>query len=154
MQQLSEQLQQLRVFLEGVHPAVPAILMLVGIFGSQWAVRKFIPGVWEWCANLPFPGGAHKAPLALFRKAWQALPSAAIGAFLTALAYPGANITDMVLGAICALLAPVFHEVVKALPVPYTGATPSVRELPPIPRAPRSFRDPDKTPIEGTRRPQ
>lgn len=97
--------------------------MLGAIFGSQYLVRRFIPGVWEWMANLPFPGGSHKPAVDLTRKAWQALPSAATGAFLGAMSYKE-DATAAILGAIVGLFAPVIHEAVKVSPLPYKGGKP------------------------------
>lgn len=128
MQALSAYLQTIRSALESFHPAAPAVVMLGAIFLSQYLVRRFIPGVWEWMANLPFPGGAHKPAVILLRKAWQALPSAGVGAFLGAFAYNG-DTTAAVAGAIVALFAPVGHEMLKAAPsVPYRGGKPPAAE--------------------------
>lgn len=141
MQVLTAHVQNLRVLLENVHPSLPALTLVALVFLSQYLVRRFIPGVWEWMANLPFPGGVHKPAVVLLRKAWQALPSAVSGAFLGSLAY-GGDSTAEVLGAILALLAPVGHEIAKALPIRYRGGKPPattpplVVEDPPIPLPP------------------
>jgi hypothetical protein len=129
MTQLAEYLVHARVWLETqVGVAAPAGALVALVFLSQYLVRRFIPGVWESMANLPFPGGAHKPAVALLRKAWQALPSAVTGAFLGALAY-GDDATAAVIGAIVGLIAPVGHEAAKAMPIPYQGGKPPAAEV-------------------------
>jgi hypothetical protein len=124
MQELSAQLQTWRLALESFHPLAPATVLLVAIFGSQYLVRRFIPGVWEWMANLPFPGGIHKPLVALARKAWQAIPSAALGAFAASFAY-GEDPYASIIGAILGLVAPIGHELAKAnKSIPYRGGKP------------------------------
>jgi hypothetical protein len=66
MTQLAEYLVHARVWLETqVGVAAPAGALVALVFLSQYLVRRFIPGVWESMANLPFPGGAHKPAVAL-----------------------------------------------------------------------------------------
>lgn len=119
MTQLLSHLHALRVLLETFHPAAPSVILVALIWLSQWAVRRFVPDVWERIANWPF-NGARPAATAL-RKVWQALPSIATGALLTSLSGSG-SITEAVFGAVLGALAPAWHEVLKALPfVPYRG---------------------------------
>ncbi len=147
-QQLVSYIVALREYLETFHVTIPAFVLLALVFGSQYLVRRYIPGVWEWMANWPFPGGAHKPAVILLRKAWQALPSAATGALLGAIAY-GGDATAAVLGAIVALFAPVGHEAGKALPIPYRGGkAPAADAKPALPaRAYDPWRN-DLTPAE------
>ena len=148
MTQLLSHLQTLRATLEAFHPAVPAAILVALIWLSQYLVRRFAPNVWEWAANLPFPGGAHKPVLELARKVWQALPSIATGAFLTAFTGSG-SITEAVFGAVLGALAPVWHEALKALPaVPYRGGRPPATN-PPTHAAIAYNRQDDKTPAES-----
>jgi hypothetical protein len=124
MMQLTSHINALRVYLETFHPALPAGLLVAAIWLANYLVRRFIPHVWETIANLPFPNGAHKPVLELARKVWQALPSIATGALLTSLTGNG-GITEAVFGAVLGALAPVWHELLKALPVvPYRGGKP------------------------------
>lgn len=122
MTQLTYYIFALRVFLEDIHTALPAAILVALIWGSQYLVRRFIPNAWEGMANLPFPNGVHRPALALARKAWQALPSIATGALLASLTT--GDTTDAVVGAILGALAPIWHEALKALPVPYRGGKP------------------------------
>jgi hypothetical protein len=116
-------METVREFLESIHPAAPAAALILIVWVLQYLVRRFVPDAWERVANLPFPNGAHRPAVALARKAWQALPSTLLGAFIGALSGSG-NATDAVVGALVSLGAPILHEVVKALPVPYVGGKP------------------------------
>lgn len=142
MTQLPSYIVALRVYLETFHPALPAGILVAGIWLSNYLVRRFIPGIWERIANLPFPNGAHKPAVDLARKAWQALPSVATGAFLTAFTGSG-SVTEAVFGAVLGLLAPVWHEALKALPVPYRGGKAPAADPKPV----DPWRD-DLTPAE------
>lgn len=112
------------------HPAAPAILLVGAIWLVNYLVRRFVPNLWERIANIPFPNGAHRPAVELARKAWQALPSVATGALLAAISTGDA--TNAVVGAILGLIAPVWHEALKALPVPYRGGkAPAAEPKPP-----------------------
>ncbi len=125
MQQLVQFMHALRATLEAFHPAAPGAILVALVWLSQYLVRRFIPNAWEAMADLPFNGARPAATM--MRKVWQALPSIATGAFLTALTGDG-SITDAVLGAVLGALAPVWHELLKALPVPYVGGKPPAAE--------------------------
>lgn len=120
-------LEHARTFLESIHPLLPAALLVAVIWLSQWLVRRFAPNMWERIADLPFPAGIDVRPVVtLARKVWQALPSIALGAFLAALSGDG-GATELVFGAVLGALAPVWHELLKAVPfVPYQGGKPPV----------------------------
>lgn len=109
-------LQVAREYLAHVHPWLPAIVLIFVLWAPQAAIRRWLPDVWEVPANWPwrktFP--ELEAPALALRKAWQALPSVAVGAFLTA-ASAGFDTTDAVLGAVVALGAPALHELWKAI---------------------------------------
>jgi hypothetical protein len=119
---------------------MPAAILVACIWLTNYLVRRFLPTIWETIANIPFGGGIHRPAVELARKAWQALPSVATGALLAAIST--GNATDAVVGAILGLIAPVWHEALKALPVPYRGGKPPattpplVVEDPPIPLPP------------------
>lgn len=121
-QQLASLILELRTYLESFHPALPAGILVAGIWLQNYLVRRFVPNLWESIANLPFRNGAHRPAVELARKAWQALPSVATGAFLAAMS--SGETTDAVVGAVLGLLAPVWHEALKALPIPYQGGKP------------------------------
>ena len=136
MQQLVQSIHSFRETLEAFHPAAPGAILVALVWLSQYLVRRFAPNAWETMADLPFNGARPAATM--LRKVWQALPSIATGAFLTALTGDG-SITDAVLGAVLGALAPVWHEVLKALPVPYVGGKPPAADPPrdlPIPPGP------------------
>src|SRR5690606_5392090 len=104
-------LEHARTFLESIHPALPAALLVAVIWLSQWLVRRFVPNIWERIADAPFPSGIDVKPVVLLaRKVWQALPSIALGAFLASLSGDG-GATELVFGAVLGAVAPVWHEV-------------------------------------------
>jgi len=88
-----------------IHPlapwfCVPALCWLV-----LWAVRTWAPGAWQWVAD--------KGPIgAAASKCFQALPSVALGAIIVAFA-TGADVKLTVTGAVVALGAPLWHEVLR-----------------------------------------
>lgn len=134
VQQLMASVHALRLYLESIHPALPAAILVAVIWLAQYLVRRFAPLAWETMANLPFNGARPAATL--LRKVWQALPSIATGAFLTSLTGDG-SITDAVFGAVAGALAPVLHELLKAAPVPYVGGSPPAASYDlPIPPGP------------------
>lgn len=121
METLMRLLEGLKALLDGFNPALWPCVVVATLWVVQWAVRRWMPGVWEKAANLPF-----RDELTAFdkrmRKAWQAIPSAVGGAVLFGLA-GGGDIVDAAIGAVFALLAPILHETLKRLPIPYRGGT-------------------------------
>lgn len=83
-----------------------------------YSLRRFTPGLWLWFES--YGPKDRKAAQVV-----QALPSVLVGAGVSAM---GANLDPWfaVYGAGAALLAPLAHHALKALPVPYQGA---VREM-------------------------
>ncbi len=146
MIQLVQSMHALRATLEAFHPAAPGAILVALVWLSQYLVRRFLPNAWEKMADLPFNGARPAA--STLRKVWQALPSIATGAFLTALTGDG-SVTDAVLGAVLGALAPVWHEVLKALPVPYVGGKPPAAD-PVAGTLKRAYRqEEDLTPAES-----
>jgi hypothetical protein len=117
------ELQYLKTLLDSVHPSLFLLTIAFALWGAQWAVRRWLPSVWEFAANLPWIDKLSlgeqltRFDLAM-RKAWQAVPSAVLGAVLMALATRG-DLVDAGIGAAFGLLAPALHELLKALPGPY-----------------------------------
>lgn len=103
-------------------PYLWAALPLV-LWFAQYLLRKLAPSFWEWCANLGPFGAVDLSPaLTLARKVWQALPSVVGGAVIMAL-MSGGDVRAAALGALKGALAPLLHELLKAAPIPYQGAT-------------------------------
>lgn len=119
-----EQLHSIEVWLADVHPALPWILMVFVLWASQYLVRRYLPNVWEACANVGPFGGIDLGPtMRLARKAWQASPSVILGAIIAAIATK-MDVKMAALGAAAGCCAPVLHEFMKAAPwFPYRGET-------------------------------
>jgi len=123
-------------WLELQHSALPWILIPVLAWLVNWAIRTWVPGLWEWLTDRIGPRRAG-----LFRKLVQAAPSVATGAVIVALA-KGEPYGDIVQGALVALGAPLWHEVLKwatsKLPGPtYRGGSfPAAGGAPPKSRKP------------------
>lgn len=119
------QLQALKGWLEGVHPGLGIVALAVGIWASMSAVRRWLPGVWEFMANLPW---TEKLTLGdeldrldlLLRKAWQAIPSIVSGAVVLSLV-TGGDWREAFIGAVVGAVAPIAHEALKRSPLPYGG---------------------------------
>lgn len=88
-----------------VDPALPYAALPVAIWLATWAARRWWPGLWQWVARLGPVGTAAS-------KAWQAVPSALLGAALAATA--GLNPQDVALAGMVSLAAPLWHELLKA----------------------------------------
>ena len=118
-----EFLEQLRVTLAGVHPMLPAVALILGVWFPQWMLRRYFPTVWE--ATATFPAKVFNLEITetvrAFLKVWQALPSIMIGAAMGALSGPEGDITEAVRGALAGALAPIWHELLKVIPGPYQG---------------------------------
>jgi hypothetical protein len=94
----------------------PWVTITLGLFITQWLVRRYRPSLWEACFEwLPAAFEENVARVV------QALPSIVIGAALPALA-SGGDVRAAVTGAIFGALAPVAHHTLKAIPGPYQGA--------------------------------
>jgi hypothetical protein len=98
-----------------IHPAAPWLLVAVIPFGINWTVRTWAPEVWQTIAELGPVGRAAS-------KAWQAIPSAIIGAIIVSLG-TGADLKLAAVGALWALVAPVSHEILKAASLSLAAAT-------------------------------
>lgn len=122
METLMQLLAGLKAMLDGFNPALWPCVVVAALWVAQWAVRRWAPGVWEKMADLPFRNELTEFDKRM-RKVWQAIPSAVMGAVLFGLA-GGGDIVDAAVGAVFALLAPIFHELLKKLPIPYRGGTP------------------------------
>jgi hypothetical protein len=107
-------LEQARAWLAAINPALPAVVLVFIIWAPQAAIRRWLPRLWE----VPASWGPKAKEL---RRIWQALPSLAGGALVTALASkmdPWAAVTGALLGAV----APFWHHTLKAIPfIPYQG---------------------------------
>ena len=120
------------LWLYGIHPALPWALIPVAAWAVNWAIRSWQPGSRAWEAvTRALPGAVGS----LLSKAVQTLPSVAMGAIVTALA-SGLGLRQTVLGALVALGAPVWHEFLKAIPVPYVGGVAPAAGSAPLPPKP------------------
>ncbi len=119
-----EYLQMARAWLEGIHPALPWALLTAGIWLFQYGVRREFPALWETIANFgPLADYKLQPAVRLARKVWQALPSILLGAILSAAA-TGSDVGAIWLGALAGAIAPLKHELLKALPfISYKGKT-------------------------------
>ena len=97
----------------------------------QWAVRRWYPQLWEKLADAPFTKQNKLGPwLRKARKVWQAIPSAAAGAAIMALT-SGGDLKVAVLGAVGGLAVPIWHELLKRLPIPYGAKSVEVHDTDP-----------------------
>lgn len=108
-------------WLAAINPSLPWLCLGALVFSVIYAARKFFPVQWELFAQLtPLamfdPSGVVKA----LNKVWQSLPAVGLGAVTMLL--QGGDQKTVLLGAAAGLLAPVAHEIMKAVPwVPYRG---------------------------------
>lgn len=100
-------LQQLWLAGEAYNPLVPYLVIPLVGWAINYFIRKKWPGAWERFARL---GPVSRAA----SKAWQALPSTMIGAAVGAAA-TGLDPTDTGLAALAGLVAPVAHELGRAV---------------------------------------
>jgi len=130
-------LEQARAWLTAINPELPWALLALAVFAICYAVRRWLPRVWERIvAIVPVRVDTSGALVAL-RKLWQSWPSALLGAVLPVL-LTGGDTKLAAKGALVGLLAPLIHELAKWAPfLPYRGAT-----------KPKS-KDDDKTPTDG-----
>jgi hypothetical protein len=121
--------QQLRAALAAIHPWLPAVFLILAIWAPAAAIRRWLPALWEGPANWgPFGRSELTPAWKVLRKAWQAIPAAAAGALLAAIA-AGQDPWAPVLGAVVGLGAPALHEVKKLLRSLFGGAPPSAAAL-------------------------
>lgn len=126
---MEQALTEARAWLAAIHPALPALVLIFAIWLPQWAIRRWLPQVWEAPVNVVFGGSDLSPALKGLRKAWQAIPSVAAAALLTSLS-SGGDTWQAVTGAAIGLAAPAWHELLKALPaVPYRGGMPPAAVL-------------------------
>lgn len=100
--------------LEAVHWMAPWVVLALGTFGFVYAIRRWLPGLWEPLSRWP-------APSSPVSHALQALPSAIIGA-TWASGTTDQSVEMAVYGAVAGLFAPLIHHALRALPVSYQGA--------------------------------
>jgi hypothetical protein len=122
------QLSTTKSWLDTQHPALFPLAMIAAIWLAQYAVRRWLPGVWEWAANILFRDSVVGFDKAL-RKIWQSIPSVLSGAVVLWMA-SGGSLTDALLGALLGAVAPSFHELLKAAPIPYRGGKPPAADVP------------------------
>ncbi len=106
-------LQAARAWLAAINPGLPAAALVLVLWASQAAVRRYLPGAWAYMAKLG-PKGQEA------RRLWQALPSLAGGALLGALT-SGLDPWESVTAAVVGAATPLFHHLLKASPLPYQG---------------------------------
>ncbi len=114
-------------FLSAEHPALPWILLTIGVWGSIWAFRKWLPSVWATIAAL--------APTAGLSKVVQGLPAVLLGS-LASVALTGGDYQKAWLGALCGALAPFLHEGMKAYGIPSAAVAPALSLVPKDPPQP------------------
>ena len=102
-----------RAYLAAINPALPAVVLILVLWAPQAAIRKWLPKLWE----VPASWGPKAEGL---KHLWQALPSAAGGALLTAVS-SGGDPWQATWGAVYGLLAPALHHALRASPIPYQG---------------------------------
>jgi len=130
-------LHDIAASLNAINPELIWALLALAVFVICYLLRRFAPSVWErLVAIYPVSVDTSGAVVAL-RKVQQSWPSALLGAVLPVL-MTGGDTKLALKGALVGLLAPVIHELAKALPfLPYRGET---RAKP---------KDDDKTPPAG-----
>jgi hypothetical protein len=116
-------LTALVAWLAALNPSLPWLLLSAIVFAVIYGARKWFPVQWELFAEA--------TPLAMFdpvgvvkalNKVWQSLPAAALGA--VTMLMQGGDQKTVLLGALAGLLAPVAHELMRAIPwIPYQGQT-------------------------------
>lgn len=98
-------------WLKAIDPSLPRALFVALVFLTVMAWRKLLPESWIKFSNLvPVSDEDTSWFKATVRKAWQALPSALLGAVYGALGTGGDVLASLKLAAL-ALLAPVIHDV-------------------------------------------
>ena len=118
-------LAEAKATIDGFSPLAFPVVLAFALWSAQWAVRRFAPKAWEFMADLIIADKLKAGEVVTrfdlaFRKAWQAIPSAVVGAVALSV-MGGGSFRDAALGAVYGLLAPALHEVLKALPGPYGG---------------------------------
>jgi hypothetical protein len=133
-----------RAWLAAIDPAAPAAALVLIVFLSIYAIRRFLPGVWLWIeSRIPFVDSLDYRPVAtIVWKFVQALPGALLGAAVASLS-SGASVKNALLGVLAGFAASLVHEVmaaykgqVGARPKPPTGYVPERSEVLDIPDEP------------------
>jgi hypothetical protein len=95
-------------------PTVRAGLSIAFAWLVPYVLRRWFPGVWRRIAAIGPAGGtaAH---------VFQSLPSVLFGALANAALTGGDPMRDGLVAA-APLVAPLVHHILKASPIPYTGA--------------------------------
>lgn len=105
----------IRATLEQQHPALPWLVLWLGVFAACWSIRRWAPRVWVVLAQWGPPGST-------IGHVTQAIPSAVVGAFIAAIG-TGLDPLMAVQGALVALGAPLLHHGLKTWQaVRYRGA--------------------------------
>ncbi len=98
-------------WLVAIDPSLPRALFVALVFVTVMAWRKLLPASWiKFSSLIPVSDEDTSWFKATLRKAWQALPSALLGAVYGALGTGGNVLASLKLAAL-ALLAPVIHDV-------------------------------------------
>jgi len=120
-------------WLSGI-PVLPPASLIVVVFATIWAIRKFVPSVWLAIERaIPFVDSLDSGPVftALW-KGWQSLPGMLLGATVSALE-SGLSVKTAVTGVLAGALASIAHEVMAA----YRGqVTLRKGDAPPPPKVP------------------
>lgn len=127
-------LEHIRSLLASSDPATLIGTAAVAVFFLVLAWRKFFPTSWNWLEmQIPLIDRIQSDAIwTLVWKSVQAIPGAAIGAVMVALA-SGGDVKKTLLGALAGPVAAIGHEILKR----YKGQTskPGNRSLPPPPFA-------------------
>jgi len=108
-------------WLAAIHPALPWALIPLAIWCTTYATRRWLPSLWAKLDAKLLPTGKPVSNLLL------SLPSVAAGGLAGVYLMGGGDYKRAVLGALAGVLAPIWHHVLKALPVvPYDGAAAKV----------------------------
>lgn len=119
-----------RAWLAAIDPALPAAVLVLLVFSTIYAVRRWLPSVWKAVeATVPFAGSLNAGPVfdAVW-KTWQFLPGALLGAAVAALS-AGLSVKSALWGVGSGALASLAHELMAAyrgqVGVPKGPSTPS-----------------------------
>lgn len=111
-----EQIHIAITWLAVIHPALPYLFVPVILFGANYATRRWTPSLWVWLDARMLAIGKPVSRVIL------ALPSVALGALAGVYLLGGTDYGTAMWGALSAVLAPIGHHILKALPIPYDGA--------------------------------
>lgn len=106
-----------RLWLESnIHPVAPGAVLALIVWAALWLVRKYAPNAWESVAKL---GPTDRRASVVFQALPAVLMQGAIAAYVA-----GGDVWEATKLAAWAFLAPLWHHLLKALPiVPYVGGS-------------------------------